>query len=414
MDKILRNNLLSMLSIQGLIYVAPLITLPYLVKVLGPICYGVYGFSLAIMNFLMLITDYGFNITAGKKASEKRDDKYFISHLYINILLAKLIILSIVIFVFIFISTIYTSDIINIYVISILAIGVLGNIFFPVWLFQAKEDMRYIAILNIISKISTIPLVFIFINSSNDLIKLAMITSFSFLLVGFLSSLLIIKKEWISFCKPSFNKIIFELKDGFDVFTSTASVSIYSVLVTFVLGLTTNPTNVGYFVAADRLRRALQGIAGAISQAFYPRITMLVKINRFSALELIKKLYLIQIIPMFLFSSLLFIFSDEIITLLYGVEYVKSIYVLKVLSFLPLICAINSVSGTNLLVPFGFKKYFSRNIIVSTIFGSLLIYPMTIWFKEDGAAYTCLITELIVFLFMSNTIYRMKKEIYEK
>lgn len=408
MDKILRNNVLSMLSIQGLSYIAPLITLPYLVKVLGPVSYGIYGFSLAIMNFLILITDYGFNITAGKKASENRNNKKYISELYINILMAKMIIFIFCVFLFVLITRFVNDDIVNFTVIMILSIGVIGNIVFPIWLFQAKEDMSKIAVLNILSRIITIPLIFLFVHHSNDILEVSIITSFSSLLIGFLSLVVINRKDWISLDKPSLDKIFFELKDGYDVFFSTASVSIYSVLITFVLGVTTNPTSVGYFVAADRLRRAIQGITGAISQAFYPRITILVKNDKVAAIKLINKLYMIQIIPMFLLSTFLFVFSKDIIYFLYGIKYENSIYILKILSFLPLICSINNVSGTNLLIPFGFKKEFSRNIMMSSFIGIVLIYPMTILFKENGTAYTSLITELCVLLFMFITIYKVK------
>ncbi|WP_152598444.1 oligosaccharide flippase family protein, partial [Aeromonas lacus] len=82
MDKTLFKNIASLFGIQGMNYLIPLITLPYLVRVLDPIGYGSLGFALAIVQYCCMLTDYGFNWSVTQQIAVYRDDKLKVSKLF--------------------------------------------------------------------------------------------------------------------------------------------------------------------------------------------------------------------------------------------------------------------------------------------------------------------------------------------
>ncbi|EFB5894022.1 O173 family O-antigen flippase, partial [Escherichia coli] len=148
MNKKVLLNIFSLLSIQGVGYILPLITLPYLVRILGPNNYGVYGYSLAIIQYSILIIDFGFNLTVTKKISLNRDDKLIVSSVFWNVMACKLLLC-----IFTFLITVAWSRIDNTFAGDNLAVlmssytMVIGILIFPIWLFQGKEEITKIALI---------------------------------------------------------------------------------------------------------------------------------------------------------------------------------------------------------------------------------------------------------------------------
>lgn len=91
MDRKILKNIISLIGIQGVNYIIPLITLPYLVRILQPAGYGSLGFSLAIIQYFTILTDYGFNLSVTQKIAINRDDKTFISKTFWSVISCKLL-----------------------------------------------------------------------------------------------------------------------------------------------------------------------------------------------------------------------------------------------------------------------------------------------------------------------------------
>ncbi|MEA0237488.1 O34 family O-antigen flippase, partial [Escherichia coli] len=274
LDKRLTSNIISLCLVQGAGYIIPLLTLPYLVKTLGPVSYGVLGFSIAFTQYFLLIVDYGFNLSATKKIAGERN-KIKVSEIFWNVMACKLI-LTIICCVILFTllefssylysqkSVIYSSFLI-----------VISSVVFPVWLFQGKECLTLSSLISIGIKLLAVPLIFIYVERPSDAWLAAMITSITSILGGIASLIIIWKRKWIGMIDISLKSIVFELKDAWHVFLSSAAVNLYTSSVTVILGFICGPVAVGYFVAADKLRQAVQGLIIPFSQAFYPRITSL-------------------------------------------------------------------------------------------------------------------------------------------
>ena len=414
MDKSVIRNIVSLVGVQGANYIVPLITLPYLVRVLGPVGYGGLNFSLALIQYFVLFADYGFNLSVTKQISVMRDSKEKISELFWIVMFCKSVLavfglVTLVLLIYFF-PKIGEFSIVLVCAYTV----VIGNVLFPVWLFQGLERMGMIAIANITAKLMAVPLIFVFVKTSSDAWLAGLITGITTVTAGIIGLIAIRRFNWIDWHKPTWGGVKRELSLGWHVFLSTAAISLYTVSITVILGIIAGPVAVGYYTAADKIRQAVQGIIAPVSLAIYPRINALMVKDKIIAFAMIRKLLLIQGVGTFILSLLLFLFSEPIILLAYDSGYINSVTVLKWLAWLPFVIGLSNVLGIQTLLVLGLNEIFSRILIASGVLSLLLIFPLGSLWAQDGAAIATFITELTVTLLMLLIIIKREIPIFRK
>ena len=151
--KKLLENFFSLGLVQLVSYIIPLISLPYLSRVLSTECFGKVFFAYSFVQYFIMITDFGFGLSAVKDISANRDNILKRDEIFNAVIMAKLF-LSFVCFIILCIIVITISKFradCNIYFLTFLM--VIGNAISPIWFFQGIEHMKYITFLNILSKL---------------------------------------------------------------------------------------------------------------------------------------------------------------------------------------------------------------------------------------------------------------------
>ncbi|PQQ42966.1 flippase [Photorhabdus luminescens] len=398
--KTLLSNIFSLALLQGSNYIFPLLTIPYLVRVIGPENFGLLAFATAIITYFMLITDYGFDLSATRQIAINRKKPKKISEIFNSVMLIKITLMSIsfiIMLVFVF-SFEKLREHYNIY---LLTYGmVIGQVFSPTWFLQGMEKMKYITYLNILSKTAFTLLIFILVKDKQSYWIVPLLTSLGFICPGIISLIIIRKQFKIEFFFPPLQEIKKQLYDGWHVFFSSISISLYTVSSTFILGLFTNNTTVGYFSAADKLIQAAKGIYQPISRAIFPLISKKSYYNKEMSLLFIKRITIIAGGGMLIVSLFIFIFSEQIVNMILGKQYVESIILLKIMSFLPFIITLSNIFGIQTMLNFDYKSEFNKIISFAAIIGitmSLILVPA---YNALGTAITMLSVELIVTIAM--------------
>jgi PST family polysaccharide transporter len=414
LDKKILKNIASLVGIQGVNYLIPLITLPYLVRVLQPVGYGSLGFALAVIQYFTILTDYGFNLSATQKIAVNREDKKYVSEIFWSVISCKLL-LAIISGVILLIAIEMVPEIYNLRWILIASyITVFGSAIFPVWLFQGKETMGWIAVSNISARLTTIPLIFSFVNSPSDAWIAGGINGMTSIFAGSIALIMIWRNRWIIWVRPEWNGMKREYKEGWHVFISTAAISLYTTSTTVILGFIAGPVAVGYFVAADKLRQAAQGLISPISQAFFPRVNSSMAKDQKLGFSVIRKLLVILSVIGCSASLFLFIFSPQLVGIAYGNNYEPTVTVLRIIAFIPIVICLSNVFGIQTLLVLGKKKIFSRILMASGVINISMLAPLAYYFKQDGAAISVLITESFVTLAMLFVVIKLKIPLFKK
>lgn len=404
------ENIVSLTGLQFASYILPLITLPYLTYVLGPDKFGLTQYAISLITYFQMFTDYGFNLSATRELAIVREDKKKVSEIFSTVMFIKLM-LTVISFVALLAIVTFIPKFSNDADVYLLTFGiVVGYVLFPTWLFQGMEYMKYTSILNIIGKVIFTVFIFVFIHQSSDYLLVPIINSFGYIVVGVLGIYISLTRFDIDLSLPSVENIKYHLREGWHVFLSTIAINMYTTTNTFLLGLLTNNTLVGYYSIAEKIITAANGLFNPISQAIYPFISRSVNNeDKNSNILRIRKLTKLAAVLGAVFSLGIFVFADLIISILFGPQYSSSILVLRILSIIPFMVSLSNIFGIQTMLTFNYKQAFSRVVLMGGILDIILGIILITLFNEVGIAISFAVTE--TFITVAMLLFLQSKDI---
>jgi PST family polysaccharide transporter len=398
--KVLVSNFGSLMSLQGANYILPLLTFPYLVRILGIEYFGLLVFATATISYFKMITDYGFDLSATREISKHRDDKNKIIEIFSSVMILKslffiisLILLTILVFSFEKFSAEWK--------IYFFTFGmVFGQILFPVWFFQGIEEMKYITYLQILAKVIFTLLIFVVVTQQQDYYLVPIINSIGFLVAGLVSLYIVFTKYSMSFRWQSIEKLKYYFHDSYHIFISSIASNIYSSGTIIILGLVASKEMVGYYSMAEKLGSVFSGIAQSLSKTTFPYIAN--KSIEYRKIFFKKLITYIAIINLFIFGFL-FYFSNEILELVFNISNDTSDIIFKIL----IISAYFTFLNIN-LTPFIYAnkqdKFLSKLLIYMGILFVPICYFSSLFYLAIGTAFTITIVEILLFFIVFYTL----------
>jgi PST family polysaccharide transporter len=409
--KTLVENFFSLSVLQGANYLLPLITLPYLVRVLGPEKYGLVMFAQAFLQYFVVLTDYGFDLSATREISLHRQNKQKTTEIFSAVILIKLL-LMIISFSILLLTVFSFKKFEAEWELYLLTFGiVMGNVLFPVWFFQGMEKMKFVTLLNITAKLIFTVLIFVFIREVSDYILVPLFNGLGFLVAGLISLWLVFRHFGIRWKPVPLSIVLFHLKDSFHFFFSRISLSLYTVTNTFVLGLFTSNILVGYYVAAEKIIRAIEALIHPIVQSLYPYM------SRVRNIKLYKRVLFVGLLFSLFIPVVIFLFGDFITGLVLGSQFRYSNYILKIFSLEIPIAYFSTLLGLPLLAALGYKGYFNYSIVFSSIYhivqlGLLTLIYYLFQLSEDtfvtALILLTLVTHLLILIFRLYPVVKFK------
>jgi PST family polysaccharide transporter len=286
----LLDNIVSLYAVQGLNSVLPLFVLPYLVRTLGVEHYGLLAFAQSFAQYFTIATDYGFNFSATRQIAKTRNDEPVISRLFSAVLAVKVLLMIGGILVLAAVLMLSSRFRENWILYSLAYVSVLGNVLFPMWFFQGMERMRYVSVVTAISKLLSAVAIFVFVHSPEDLLIAVAVQSAGMLVAGMLGLGVAIRDLKVCIRVPSVHELSIVARDGWHLFISTAAITLYTNTNVFMVGLLAGNIQAGYFSAAEKMIRAMQGLITPVMQAMFPHISSLFSDSREMALQFVRKM----------------------------------------------------------------------------------------------------------------------------
>ena len=328
--KVVGNTImLYLMTFAKLIF--PLLTLPYLTRVLSEESYAVVSYVKSCMVYMQMIIDFGFILSAVKDIVQAQDDKDEIGSIVGHTFLAKLF-LSILAGIFLLFMCLFV-DILkqNILYTLFSFLGVFIASFLADFLFRGVEKMHFITIIFVVMKgLSTI-FTFIFVKNDSHILLIPMLDIFSSI-IAVIISFIIIKKLGIKIKVFSIKKALNMIKDSFSYFLSSIATTAFSALNTVLIGIyISDLVQVAQWSLCLNIISAIQGLYAPICNSVYPHMI------KAKSLNFIKKIF-VFFMPIVMIGCLIcYIEADFIVGIVGGDKYIDGFvlfrYMIPILLF---------------------------------------------------------------------------------
>ena len=377
---------LSALQVAG--YVFPLITMPYLARVIGVDGYGKIAFAAAIVLWAQIISEWGFNQTATRDVAHNRENIEKVSEIFSNVLwarctLAILTFLGLVILILVIPKFRIEWD-----VLLITFLLVPGHILFPDWFFQAMEKMRYISIINISMKVFFTVMVFIFIKEKSDYILQPLFISMGFMFSGIVSLYVIIKKWHIRLSPPHIRVILQTIKESTSTFISNLAPNLYNSFSQVLLGLLGDVKANGIYDGGNKFYQISSNLLHVITRVFFPFLSR--KPHKHGLFVIITLSITIAV------SAILFVFAPLLTDLMLSAEFSESIIVIRILAISLVFSMLYNCYGMCYLIIHKREKLLMKVTIVVSIIGFIIAYPLIKNYSYLGVAITVCISRFLL------------------
>lgn len=377
---------LMLLQIAG--YVFPLITMPYLARVIGADGFGKIAFAAAIVIWFQTIADWGFNFTATRDVAQCRDDKEMVSRIFSNVLWARCMLTFVSGLILVLLTLLIPSFRENWLIICLTFLMIPGHIFFPDWFFQAVEKMKYTTLLNLGLKFLFTIAVFVFIKDENDYLLQPVFTTLGYILCGVCALFIIINKWGYRIYKPDFFQCLLTIKSSTNVFINNMVPNLYNSFSVMLLGQFGGASATGIFDGGNKFISIVYQFQSVLSRAFFPFLSRKSdKISVFARINLLVASIL---------AIGLFLFAPLIVRIMLTPEFADSVIVLRILSLSFIFMALNNTYGQNYLIITNHERELRNFTLVSSLIGMAISYPMVTQFSYIGAALTILISRIII------------------
>ena len=385
--KRLMENFFSLSVLKLVNAILPFVTLPYLIKVLGFQQYGAIVLALSLIAYFQAITDYGFNLSATREIAQHRHSNKQLSYIYSKTIISKIILLIFSLFCLCGLILCVPQFRADFLIHSLMWLILIGQTLFPEWFFRGIEKMRYITILDLITKTSFTAGVFFLIKKPTDYWMYPLIYGIGSILVSIFSHILIFKKYRINIILINLKRIFINLKINFSLFINQFMPNLYNNTTTFLVGFLLGNNAAGIFGAIRQIVNILGVFNSIVSMVMFPYLAR--KKEKF---YLFNKFYLF----VFFTLTLFIIFLHPLIFNWMGLYANNVSLVFTILSFGIFFIATYSLYSTNYLIIRGYDKLVMRNTFFISIVGLITSYPFIKFFGIIGGALNIFIAQFLM------------------
>lgn len=389
----LGTSILALYAVQGLNYVLPLTVLPYLLRVLGPAPYGAIVFVQSLCGYLTIFTDFGFNFSATRAVSLARDDPGELARIFWSTLFAKVLLLMagciLLLPVILYVPALRERSAL----LGACSLLVLGNVLLPQWYLQGLEQMRSLAVVQVISKAASLLAVLLLVHSPQDEVTAAAALSLPTLLASCLSLLSLRHIAPVQWRRPTTADIREALVKGWPLFLSNAAISVYVISNPFLLGLIAGDMEVALYGLGNKVIQAAQSLMAPVLQAVYPRASLLFGRGVQEGREFMRTLATWLVVPTALLSLVLIVAAPQIVKVVGGDAYAGAAPVLRILGPLPLVVTLAALAQTT-LISLGRERTLLRIYIAAAVLSLASMVVLGSRYQAAGAAVSLLLVEL--------------------
>lgn len=395
--KSVKFNFLMNLILTGSGFLFPLLTFPYVSRILEPDGVGKVAFATSFITYFVILSCFGVGTYGVRAIAQVRDDKEKLSKTTQEILFINLIMMGIsylLFFVLLAFSDTLKQERILLNIISF-------QIFFTTiaieWFYAGIEQFQYVAIRTILLRLTTLIATFIFINAKDDYIVFALISMIA--TVGSSVFNIINIRKYILFKYYPNYELRKHIKPMFLLFLTGFAITIYTNINTTMLGFFRTDVDVGYYNTAVRIKAVSLSVVTSLGVVLLPRLSYYIQNNmqeEFNA-ALKKSINFVMLIAL---PSVIFcvLFAKETILVLAGDAYMDAVLPLQIIIVTVVITGFTNILGNQILLPLKKEGLLLISVMVAAILGIALNIIFIPNFGIIGATISTVIAEFSVLI----------------
>lgn len=390
-----KKNFIYQVLYQILLIILPLITSPYISRVLGPDGIGIYSYTYSITSVFVIFAKLGIDVYGNRLIASVRNNKERLNQEYSNLYFLHIIVTLLVGIVY----AIYCFEVANNYIdiFFIQGLLILAELFDINWLFFGLEEFRLTVIRSTFVRTVCTILIFVFVNKKGEVDVYTALLATSAVATQVIMHLF--KKGRVKFVRPDFAALKIHLKGMIVFFVPAVAVSIFKIMDKTMLGILATTTDVGYYENTEKIINMALALITALGTVMMPRITnMLSTGDKDSTNAIFRKTMKFTFIGIMAIAGGLIGVSNTFPVVFWGESFSICQYLLIGLSISLPFTAVANVIRTQYLIPFHHDRDYVVSVISGTIvnvIGNAVMIPM---FKSMGAVISTIMAECMVFL----------------
>lgn len=390
MEKSVKKNFVYNSVFQIILLLIPLITTPYVSRILGPDNIGKYSFAIAVVTYFVVICTLGSTIFGQRNIAYYRDDKSELSESFWDVFSFRLI-SGIMFSILYFVYLLYTDSVNSLTI--IVGLNIVNVIVDITWFYQGIEEFKKTIARSVIIKLFSLFAIFVFIRTKNDTALYALIFCGS-IVVGNIVLWIPLRKFILRPYKFSPFK---NIPGMFLVFLPTIASQVYTILDKSMIGwITKSDYDNGCYEQSERLARAALTVITAVGAVILPRVANLYKKGELeSARNYVYKGYRVVWALGFPLMFGTIAIAPVLIPIYLGDNFELSIVLLQIFSLLIVFVSLAYVTGISYLLPTGQQNVYTLSVVIAAVVNFSMNIRMISYYGAIGAAIASISAEFI-------------------
>jgi O-antigen/teichoic acid export membrane protein len=394
MGKSITKNLMYNLLLQVVTLFMPLITVPYVSRILGKDGIGVYSYTLSIAQYFVILGTLGISMYGNRQIAYVRNDKEKMSKTFWTIVFLKIITTSIALIVYLIFFG-FNEKYGNVYLIQ--SINILAATIDISWLYMGLEDFKKTVTRNLLVKLIGVTCVFLFVKSYNDIYIYITINALM-AMIGNLVMWMYVPKTilWVRIELPD---ILEHFIPTLRLFIPQIAIQVYAVLDKSMLGILANTSEVGLYDQSEKIVKLVLGLVTSLGVVMLPRMsnTFANGDNKKMDKYLNKSLQIVAYvsIPMAVGLSAI---SNNFVPWFFGSGFSEVSYLMTILTPILFLISISNVLGVQYLLPANRTNEFTASVTMGAIINAVLNFLLIPRYKALGTCIATIIAEFVVVL----------------
>ena len=399
--KLFLTNFINYGIFQASKYVVPLITVPFIIHVIGVEKFGIVSLAQGLANYLRVGVDYGWNILGVQyiaRSQHHADERDRI----VNTILVQQLLLSGIAFLILLALIGIFPKLQTHWGVFIAAFGLVpANMLMVPWFFVGMQKVRYLNRAFLFSRLLYVVLIVLFLKPLEHMIWVPVFNSLSLFIGGAIVLVTLRKRFAVQFFLPRWQQLKQFFREGWPIFLSYFSTNFYRNSQVLILALFVNDYFLGIYSAAEKIIKVIQGTFMPLSQTIYPILARKYVESRNRAFVALKKAIWVLGSLAFVVSIGVIVTAPLLIKVIVGQNNADGVKLLWIGSGVIFFGVLNYILGVLFLTNFGYKVLFSRAVFITGIWGILSCFVLSYFFQAFGAMGSFTLAEIFLFIMLS-------------